>query len=468
MGPLATASAVPSVFEPVSPSNIAVNTRNTSALVTWEAPANADFVVEVAPDENFASAQRIPAAEDKVAISDLDPETTYYVRLRSAEEGDISEPTEPVAFTTGAPVYTLAAPVVKLDTSIAMKATLKWDAADSDEVLAYELAFGPDKDALQETVQVIEKTKITFEDLEAGTYYAQARVVDAEGKPASEWSLVVDGEVVDNVPLVVGTYNVKCVRCGGKSWKSRKAAVAATIKGQMPDVVGIQEASQARSIRQFDQLINLVGGAYKGTKQRISGATDGIIYNSDTVKVVEEGTEKLESGKSDRRLAWAVFEQKSTGKLFLFGSAHLEPNGGKAMANRRARQAKECVATLKAINARYGGELPTFMVGDFNTYPRKSGSNAAYYVFTDAFLDPIGQSSDPGVAEPEKKIHANYSSYNRYSRNPPKYGTYIDYIMVTPMRVLEWETVVKVNSKGRFVGTIPSDHNMLRATVLLP
>jgi hypothetical protein len=36
------------------------------------------------------------------------------------------------------------------------------------------------------------------------------------------------------------------------------------------------------------------------------------------------------------------------------------------------------------------------------------------------------------------------------------------------MRVSEYEVVAKLDGSGRFVGTIPSDHNMIRATIYLP
>ena len=36
------------------------------------------------------------------------------------------------------------------------------------------------------------------------------------------------------------------------------------------------------------------------------------------------------------------------------------------------------------------------------------------------------------------------------------------------MRVEEYEVVMKLDANGRFVGVIPSDHNLIRATVYLP
>jgi len=74
----------------------------------------------------------------------------------------------------------------------------------------------------------------------------------------------------------------------------------------------------------------------------------------------------------------------------------------------------------------------------------------------------------------EHKIRTWLSSSNSgWARQAPGHkswglGSYIDYIMTTKMRVSEWETVARVSKKGTFVGTIPSDHTMIRATVWLP
>jgi hypothetical protein len=36
------------------------------------------------------------------------------------------------------------------------------------------------------------------------------------------------------------------------------------------------------------------------------------------------------------------------------------------------------------------------------------------------------------------------------------------------VRVLEWETVAKLDADHHYVGKQPSDHNLVRASVLLP
>jgi hypothetical protein len=94
------------------------------------------------------------------------------------------------------------------------------------------------------------------------------------------------------------------------------------------------------------------------------------------------------------------------------------------------------------------------------------------------YVEPLGiQRSSHAVgdgATVEKRINTHINSFNDFRAQPiinvgpSMNGTFIDYIFTTPMRVLEYETVVDLDSSGRFRGGPPSDHNMLRAVVGLP
>ena len=117
-------------------------------------------------------------------------------------------------------------------------------------------------------------------------------------------------------------------------------------------------------------------------------------------------------------------------------------------------------------------------VGDYASTKWEKWGNAPYDLMQDAgYLDPLGnayrsQNSAPG-AFVEKRINTSYASLNMYKRKARNFagdvnGSNTDYIFVTRMRVAEYEVVVRVDSSGRFVGVIPSDHNLLRATVYLP
>jgi endonuclease/exonuclease/phosphatase family metal-dependent hydrolase len=174
-------------------------------------------------------------------------------------------------------------------------------------------------------------------------------------------------------------------------------------------------------------------------------------------------------------LAWGIFTQKSTNKKFFVGDTHLEPGGGTDLQDLRKRQTQAITAEVKKRNP---SNFPVLLTGDLNSHKWTAPTNAPYDVLTAAgYIDPLGNTyaSDlpSGTATAEKTVGANYDSFNAFNRlanarNSWGNGTYLDYIFTSKMRVVEWRTVVNVDSSGNFIGTIPSDHNMVKATVQLP
>lgn len=298
--------------------------------------------------------------------------------------------------------------------------------------------------------------------------------------------------------LRVASYNILCYTCGGPSWTSRRSAVASTIRNQKPDVVGIQEASQGkmpgRDVNQFMDLLAALGGPYEAANSKgyncvrshtpskcdykDQGASQGtrIIYNSNTVKLLDEGSKKLTSasGAGDRYVVWARFQQRNSGKKFLFVNTHLEHRKGASYHELRKTQTRQVLDTID----KHRGSLPVVLVGDWNSDKWRQPSNApSDMILHSGFVDPLGhvyRSKAIGAnAIVEKRIRTNYWSVNHLQREAQHYpagtnGVNIDQIFLTRMRVSEFEVVVKLDSDGRFAGTIPSDHNMLRATVHLP
>jgi len=70
----------------------------------------------------------------------------------------------------------------------------------------------------------------------------------------------------------------------------------------------------------------------------------------------------------------------------------------------------------------------------------------------------------------EKLVDVEYNSANKWERVAPRtkfdVGTNVDYVLVSKgVRVSHYQTVVDVDSDGRFIGTIPSDHNQIKAVV---
>jgi endonuclease/exonuclease/phosphatase family metal-dependent hydrolase len=349
-------------------------------------------------------------------------------------------------------------------------------------------------------------------------YFLQVRVVSSTGQALSKFgpwpAVAAHTPLAPEVPLTVASYNIKCANCyagatNEGTWYQRRDSVVATIRAQAPDVIGIQEASQGWlkdskgnpiSLSQFEDLEDRLGAPYKVTNShrnncvksytptncvyKDQGASQGtkIFYNTDVLRLVAQGSRRLSeirSSDNDRYVAWAIFEEIDTTKRFFFANTHLEPtadtSGQTRFANLRITQAKEILAT---IDARNPDRLPTFIVGDLNSSKRSIPTNGPYDAFLGAgYVDPLGNfyasTYTTQGATVENRIRTNFASYNGFRRLAPSVGwinaANIDYILTSPgVRVAEWETSVNIDADGNFIGRIPSDHNLLRATVQLP
>ena len=140
----------------------------------------------------------------------------------------------------------------------------------------------------------------------------------------------------------------------------------------------------------------------------------------------------------------------------------------------RQTQANEVLAAISANNP----GLPVVLTGDMNSHKWRDPANAPYDIFRSAGLvDPLGNAYKSRAAvnpTTEVRIHTEYDSWNDFAAKPDEHGWInginVDYIMVSgSIHTLSYETVVNVNpATGSAVGTEPSDHNMLRASILIP
>jgi endonuclease/exonuclease/phosphatase family metal-dependent hydrolase len=292
-----------------------------------------------------------------------------------------------------------------------------------------------------------------------------------------------------------------------KVWRERRPAVVKQILDQQLDVVGLQEADQSTIYAshldfgetQYDDLkgaLNAAGGHYAVTSEAsyncarawstakcvytYQGASNStrILYDTDTLEPVLTGSYKYEHqtlGKFDRYLAWGVFRVKATGGEFLFADTHLDSYS----AETRKGEWDELVTQLNKLkNGR-----PVVSVGDFNT--SKWDDYAATYLpkmkaagYGDV-LDQHYRVSKSPAARPQHIVNAWIGSYNHFRRNVAdfsyedardKIGNNIDWVFASNnLTVKEWQTVVSYDPYSLDVqGVIPSDHNMVRATLSIP
>ena len=335
------------------------------------------------------------------------------------------------------------------------------------------------------------------------------------------------GDVGDPTPAVatgrdtdlhVASFNIRTMNLDSadhpeQRWRSRADRVAALLLGAAttrngpsapPDVIALQEANQ--SYAKFaapctNQMIDLrnrlnAGGAhhYEATSLNPSSSIGTrILFDTARLRLESAGSVLLAPAATTHpHLAWAVFQERDGGQRFFFGSVHLVPNEG---PDSDAVRNAEWDALIGALaDPALTQNLPIVLGGDLNS-PRSgaNGGNTAAPTHLPRMwtagvgdmllgdLDPTDRTltidqSRPATNVPRNlPVNAHCASFNgfhvlqRCESDPTLIGQQIDYLFATnELPVTDWELVLDVDGAGNWIGTIPSDHNLLRATVTLP
>jgi endonuclease/exonuclease/phosphatase family metal-dependent hydrolase/fibronectin type 3 domain-containing protein len=492
------------------------DSSQTQALMSWTESAGAErYRIQVGTSASMANPVYYRYSGKSAIVPGLKAGKSYWFKIRviTPDGENLSPYSSAVKLTTP----TAADRKYLAPTGLTAKAakpghlTTSWTSSGSG--LYYQVRYSQNSNMSESKTVTTTSTSAELKNLADETqYYLQLRIVTSKNvaqSPYGTTATVTTAKEV-NTPLVVASYNIRCFNCyegktNERTWYDRRDTVVALVKAQAPDVIGFQEAAQSWltengkkvSLSQFEDLINRLGSPYKlvntarnncvksttptGCVYKDQGASKGtkIVYNSDKLTLVAEGSKQLSyisTKDNERYVAWAIFEQKASGKYFFFADTHLEHASGTSYYNLRKKQTEEIMAEIAKQNT---DDLPTFLVGDFNSHKTTSPSNAPYdVVLKNGLIDPLGNyyksttSVNPDVLS--KRIRTNYNSYNSWALSPPKSstnvnGSYLDYMFVDPrIRTTEWETVLDLDSAGKWVGIIPSDHNMLRMVTYLP
>ena len=417
----------------------------------------------------------------------------------------------------GAEAATAKPKGLRVTATAATSVTLAWTSSAAGA--SYRVKWSADADMSDPSYLVVRDHAVVVRDLVPGTrYWFKVRRVTKADTRLSGYSGTVRattraaGAASPSAGLRVGSYNVRCSTCTSdrpyeRPWSERRDDVAAAIRAERLDVVGLQEASQGWlrgrdgdkiDLSQFEDLRNALGGSWtlanahrnncvRSTsptrcEAKDQGASQGtkIVYDASRVVLLRQGSKKLPSVASSnpRFMAWAELRQRSTGKRFFFVDAHLENK-----AKNNAIRVKEARALAAEVERRNVDDLPTLIVGDMNSHKNSKPSNGVYDVLVGqrGYVDPLGNTwhskdkagSRAKTQTVEKRVGTWLSSWNDFERKAKGdrgrlNGTYLDYIFTTRMRVTEWETVADIRADGTFRTPPPSDHNLIRATVLLP
>lgn len=164
------------------------------------------------------------------------------------------------------------------------------------------------------------------------------------------------------------TFNLLCYGEGEHSMKNRTVLAARTILEQMPDSVGVQEATP-QWMKWLDR--NLHSYAYVGIGRdngKKRGEYSAIFYLKDKYKVIDSGNfwisatpEKPSMGWDavcKRICTWAVFEHAQNGQQYAHINTHLDHIGALARTN----------GIQMILNKAKDFDMPLVCTGDFNLY----------------------------------------------------------------------------------------------------
>jgi endonuclease/exonuclease/phosphatase family metal-dependent hydrolase len=313
----------------------------------------------------------------------------------------------------------------------------------------------------------------------ATLYFRVRAVVNGHtSKPSPARSFVAGAPLT---PVRVLAYNSLSASYDGEQhpggtaapWSKRRAGQVALLNGSNADVIGVEEAAtclhERKALpcwRQIDSLASGLTGYKLDATYQSTGRTryfsDYILFNNNTVAKVGTGhTFKIGPSGKTRYAAYQIFQVRSTGVEFLFVVTHTLATAGAKGDKIRGAETTSLVRQAKAY-ARNHSIHAIIYSGDFNTY-------AGEYQVNDVSGNNMRAAHIPdGIDVAQHHTNSKYDSINALYRSPKKGGGSADHIYASGgVGVKLWGELLHLRN-GRFVGTIPSDHNPVYADVLLP
>ncbi len=181
-------------------------------------------------------------------------------------------------------------------------------------------------------------------------------------------SLLLTGcSLAKNEPaqIKVMSWNILNPAWGGPPAETRIETFFTTLTEQMPDVIGLQEASGPWQA-EFDAL----PAPYQAICNKTDSGKDCMtmfFYNTETLTLVENGIEDLDPASNIRVVSWAVFETQN-GKQFLITNTH--PDSREAECFKHTNQ---YLNIARELYMKYN--LPMLSVGDFNALEDSTSYN---------------------------------------------------------------------------------------------
>ena len=171
--------------------------------------------------------------------------------------------------------------------------------------------------------------------------------------------------------MKIMSFNLLCGGEGKRDWPGRTEMVIDTIRKEMPDSIGVQEAhigwmnALKEGLPEYDYVgIGRDDGKEEGEfsavffkKEKYSLLKSGSFWLSETPDVPGKGWDAA----CIRICSWAFLQNRKTGYRFAHFNTHLDHRGLVAMQ----KGAELVTSRAKEIC----GDLPAFFTGDFNVTP---------------------------------------------------------------------------------------------------
>lgn len=239
------------------------------------------------------------------------------------------------------------------------------------------------------------------------------------------------------------------------NWKYRKDTVAAFIKANQLDIVGMQEVlhNQLEDLKQrLPEYAEVGVGREDGKTQ---GEYAPLFYRRDRFEALDSNTFWLSQypdsvgfigwdGACTRIATWAKLKDRKTGKIFMAVNTHFDHIGVEARKN----SALLIIQKIKEIV----GDQPAVLTGDFNVsdqWDAYTTITTNSFVLKDAYK----------IADKQEGV--NYT-FHDFGREPIDKREKIDFIFVTPQIKVK-DTSIPQESQGE-TGFL-SDHNPQLATL---
>lgn len=287
-----------------------------------------------------------------------------------------------------------------------------------------------------------------------------------------------------------GSYNVECSGCekpGTPGWTTRAPAIAQNITAQGLDIATVVEASgHSDSNRNdpyeqawvdLDRRLASLTVTDTGDLPNPSDQGNRIFYNPSKYTVVATGNlggvydyRQTDWSHNFINTPWAELRSKSSPDTsFLVVAAHYGVPKTTDSVLRKSQLGTDSVRLLASLTALNTAHLPVILGADFNDnrYPENRIDGAQPTLIRGGFYDASASLARHGTA---KSTYNNSLAPSKQVSDPNGDGQRIDYILTQGFQGSDQFTnnYLPVGTDGRLLSVVPSDHNLITASLHVP